>query len=366
MTAIIPRYALAEDARVFYNGKDEIRVRKGVWNYTEATLSLQGEAEPLKNAFIQIFEALNEGEAIDIEQIAEKHGLDTELKNSVLNVMAALKHQSYLKDAEEQSLGRIISCLFGNIYQATQPVAIRPLPALFFSDSPYSQKIAKQIADDMDYSIEIMDEKAFNDLCMADLTTKTDAIETLKESECLKIVSPYSAIIGVLEKPSVSFLRNLNRLLIEAEKPLVLGMIDGPFVTFLTINPPQTGCFECYENRIMARMENLAVYNSFVKSTKTALSEVKSSFTNPLLHALTSIAIAESFLISTIAFAKSSGRVVNVYLPVGEIQIQDLLRVPYCPACGHAAKLEMSEIFTSSKVIVNKLLNTINLEDSRT
>ncbi len=362
MPAKKPSLALSQDARIFYNGRDEIRIRKGIWNYSEATLNLADEKEAVRKAFIQMFKDLSEGKTIDIESLPGRFGLDNEEKGSVFQVLDALKYQLYLRNSPEQQVGKIISDMFGGVYQPSTPIPMKPLPALVFTDSPYAQKIAVQIAADMNYSVDIMDEKTFNRLCVADFTSKTDAIETVKEAEHMgRLIAPYSVIIGILEKPSITFLRNLNRLLVDAEKPLILSMIDGPFITFLTINPPQTGCFECYENRLMARMENLAVYHNFADSTRTALGDLKDSFVNPLLHALTGIAIAEGFLHSTIGFSKSSGRVVNVYLPVGEIQVQDLMRVPFCPACGYAARSEISEFFTSSKIIVNKLLDGINL-----
>ncbi len=366
MSTAKPSFALSQDARIFYNGVDEIRIRKGIWNYTEATLSLSDEKEAVRKAFIQIFKELSEGKTIDMESLPDRFGLDKEQKNSVFQVMEALRHQLYLRSAQDLQVGKIISDMFGGVYQPSgaAPIPMKPRPALVFTDSPYAKKIAAQIAADMNYSVDIMDEKTFKGLCAADFTTKTDAIETIKETESMgRLIAPYSVVIGIMEKPSISFLRNLNRLLVMAEKPLILSLIDGPFITFLTINPPQTGCFECYENRLMARMENLAVYHNFADSTRTSLSDLKDAFVNPLLHALTGIAIAEGFLQSTIGFSKSSGRVVNVYLPVGEIQIQDLMRVPFCPACGFAARSEISELFTSSKMIVNKLLDSVNLVD---
>lgn len=366
MAATKINYALSQDARIFYNGRDEIRIRKGIWNYTEATLNLSGQDEVVKQTFIQIFNDLNEEKIIDLEPISSKFSLNNEQKDQVSNVLQTLRYQFYLKSTEEQHMERIISLMFGGIYQPSEYVPMKPTRALVFTDSLYSQKIAKQIAADMNYPIDILDEKTFNDLKTADFTTKTDFLETIKGIDRMeKAIAPYSVVIGCLEKPSISFLRNLNRLLVKVNKPLVLSMIDGPFLTFLTINPPQTGCFECYENRLMARMESLAVYHNFANSTRTALNEVKSSFTNPILHVLTGIALAEGFLLSTINVAKSSGRVVNVYLPVMEIQVQDLLRVPYCPACGFVAKSEMTELFTSSKMIVNKLLDSINLIDDK-
>jgi len=357
-------YTLSQDARIFYNGQDEIRIRKGIWNYVEATLTLAGQRDEVKQIFIQIFYELNEGKVVDLESTSDRFSLNAEQRNQIFQVMETLKQQFYLKGTEEQYAERVIASMFGGVYQSNEFILMKPDPALVITDSIYSQKIAKQIANEMNYAIEIMDEKTFNELSIIDLTTKTDAFETIKKIEQMeKVIAPYSVVIGCLEKPSIAFLRNLNRVLIKAEKPFVLSMIDGPFFTFLTINPPQTGCFECYENRLMARMENLAVYQNFVKSTETALDGVKSSFINPLLHVLIGIVLAEGYMISTINCAKSVGRVVNVYLPVVEIQVQDLLRAPYCPACGFVAKSEVTELFTSSKMIVNKLLDSINLKD---
>jgi thiazole/oxazole-forming peptide maturase SagC family component len=359
-------YALSQDARIFYNGREEIRIRKGIWNYTEATLNLAEQDERLKGAIIKLFEDLNNGITIGSGSVDDLSSLSNEQKEKILEIMEALKHQSYLITAEEAQVQKTISLLFGGLYQQTESAPFQPSPALIITDSPNSQRIARQIALDMKYPVDFLDEKTLSELSIADLTTNTDAIETIRNLERFgKILEPFSIIIGCFERPSISMLRNLNRLVVKAERSLVLSMIDGPFITFMTLHPPQTACFECYENRLMARMENLAVYQNFVSSTRTTSKEIQASVLNPLLYALIGIALTEGFLLSTISSAKSTGRVINVYLPIGEIQVQDLLRVPYCPACGFTAKSEMKELFTSSRMIVNKLLDTIEPIDAR-
>jgi hypothetical protein len=57
-----------------------------------------------------------------------------------------------------------------------------------------------------------------------------------------------------------------------------------------------------------------------------------------------------------------TGRVVNVYLPLLEVQVQDLLRVPYCPACGYVARGQMNEMYTSTKRLVSDMLGRIAIE----
>ena len=44
-----------------------------------------------------------------------------------------------------------------------------------------------------------------------------------------------------------------------------------------------------------------------------------------------------------------------------ELQVEDILRVPYCPACGTIAKAQIDEMYTSSKKLVDTILEKIEL-----
>ena len=159
----------------------------------------------------------------------------------------------------------------------------------------------------------------------------------------------------------MSFLRNLNRLLIRLEKPLILGLIDGPFITALSTLATDTGCFECFEQRMLARLEDTAIYQQFVDAT-AGVTAASGAWTAPQLHALISAVISEGYLYATVGMMRLAGRVVNIYLPLLEIQVQDLLRVPYCPACGYVARAQMNEMYTSTKRLVDDMLHRITVE----
>src|SRR5947209_1204817 len=149
-------------------------------------------------------------------------------------------------------------------------------------------------------------------------------------------------------------LRNLNRLLIRAEKPLILGMVDGPFLVVFSALANETGCFECFEQRMLARLEDTAVYHDFIRAR--AQGEGNDIWRAPQMHTLVSAVLSEAYLYTTLGLMRLAGRLINVYLPLLEIQIQDLLRVPYCPACGHIAQAKMDELYTSTRRIVNDLV----------
>src|SRR5262249_36970021 len=135
-------------------------------------------------------------------------------------------------------------------------------PVLFFADSNYAKNAAATIAGQIELPMDMLDDNVLSTLIKIDLTTKTEALELTRQIENLqRYFAPYSCVIGCLGSPNISMLRNLNRVLIKVEKPLILGLIDGPFATVLSLVPQQSGCFECYEQRLMARLQDTLVYH---------------------------------------------------------------------------------------------------------
>jgi hypothetical protein len=66
---------------------------------------------------------------------------------------------------------------------------------------------------------------------------------------------------------------------------------------------------------------------------------------------------------SSLGMTRLSGRMISVYQPLLEIQVQDLLRVPHCPACGFISKAQVDEMYTSSKRILTDMMGKIEVED---
>ncbi|MFC1670413.1 hypothetical protein ACFL20_08465 [Spirochaetota bacterium] len=355
---------LADDVRIFSTASGEYRIRKGIWNYEEANLNLQAESENSQKVMTNILNLLNEGKSVSIDIITMDMDLDDEEKENIINILFTLRSLSYLQEEEDDKLNLLIKAIIGgeassmflNDFEEAKPV-------LFFGDTKHTQDYAKKLGEDINLPITIMGEKEYNDLSTIDLTNKYEAIEIEKQlGKYEKYFNPYSCIIGSMERPRISFLRNLNRIMIKLSKTLCLGIMDGPFSSTLTIKPPETGCFECFETRLLARMEDMAIYRKFVSSTNNSSSLKEKTLLSPLMNQITSSVIFEGFLVATINKAKFAGRVLNTYIPMMEIQIQDLLRVPFCPACGYIAESKMTELYTSSKGIVDNMVNKIKLK----
>lgn len=356
-------YALREGVRVFRTG-EELRFRKGVWSYNEAAVRLAGQSEGAVSFFGAVYEALARGNQADAEAIALSVKASNEETAAYYEVLDELRRQMFLYDARERDVARAISALLGGGLAGMEEYASSSVrPVLFFTDSNYAREAAKRLAGEINLPLDVMDMDVARELALADLTTRTDAVGHAETMASLgRVFHNYSCVIGCVATPNLSMLRNLNRLLVEAEKPLILGLIDGPFMSLLATLATQSGCFECYEQRMLARLEDMTVYHQFVEATADGGAAGAAGFAPPL-HLLTSAVISEGYLYATLSMLRLAGRIVNIYLPLLEIQVQDLLRVPYCPACGFISKAQMNEMYTSSKRLVSEMLSRVEVED---
>ena len=277
-------------------------------------------------------------------------GTSEEELASYCDLLENLRSQKFLRDAGQRDVSRTLAALFGGNVGGFEDRIATARPVLFFSDSAYTRDAARTLSQEISLPLDILDDETMQALATADLTTRTDAIGHIEtESKFNKIrQSYYSCVLGCVAAPNLSLLRNLNRILVRNEKPLILGLMDGPFVTLLSTLPTETGCFECFEQRMLARLEDTLVYHQFVESTSGAAAPPE-RWLSPGMHMLTAAVISEGFIYSSIGMQRLAGRIINVYLPLLEIQVQDLLRVPYCPACGFVATAAMNELYTSTK-----------------
>jgi thiazole/oxazole-forming peptide maturase SagC family component len=240
-------------------------------------------------------------------------------------------------------------------------------PIVLLTDSAYGRQCARQLANDLGLPLEIVSEDVQKSLRSIDLTSRLDAVA---QGRLIERFKPYfaqcAAVLGSFVDPDIPLLRNLNRLLVELEKPLVLGLIDGPFLTVISTKPPQTGCFECFEHRILARLEDSQAYEAYVSAQRGAEGSGDATSHSDALtaHLLTTAVLAEGVLYATLGMSRLAGRCASIYRPLLEVQMQDLLRVPYCPACGNISRLKMRELYVSSRAIVKHLLSGVELDKS--
>ena len=357
------RYVLAQGVRVFQGGAGEVRFRRGVWNFTEAALNMSGQPPEIATFFARAAEALILNGDVSLAEIARDTGTPPARLDTYAAVLDDLVQSQFLARPEADEGAEIIRALFGGTASSYAEATGTARPVAFFADTPYAAAAARSIGAEANLPMDVIGQDVLDDLAAADLTTRNEAIGHSQDLRRLrKQFDGYSAVMGCLAEPNMTLLRNLNRVLVAAEKPLILGLVDGPFVTVLSTFARETGCLECYEQRIMARLDDTVAYRDFVRATVNAKANATGGGAMaPSMHLLTSAVLAEGILYSNIGMLRLAGRALSVYLPLLEIQAQDILRVPYCPACGHISCGQMDEIYRSSNRLVADMLSGLSI-----
>ncbi len=358
------RYELMENVIVYFNGDNEIRFRKGIWNYEEANLNTAPLPDKIKEAVIRIVELFDKGEVVDLKEIHAEFRLVGEEFGLVRQLMDSLEEQKYIEKADADFVKKFVKQLIGGTvseFIAQEKVYVRPV--LFVTDNDRIKEYAQMTGQDLGMSLTMMTKSEMEEIENADLLDRMDALDTVEAlNELKRGIFAYSCVVVSLERPRLQFLRKLNRILLEESIPMVISIVDGPFLTVTSMKGQETACFECFENRVIARNEELECYKEFYKATGGKACRTNKSFITPILQSITSLAIFEAYLLASVNKCKLAGRVLNIYLPLIEIQIQDLYRIPYCPACGHIAKAKYNEMYTTSKEVVNQLVEAVMLE----
>lgn len=359
------KYVLLENVTIYYNGDDEMRFRKGIWNFEEANLCISSLQENVKSAVLHIADILDDGGVVDLQDIHKEFQLVGEEFGLIRQLMDSLEEQKYVEIENADFTKMFVKQLIGGTvseFLAQDKIHVKPI--LFISDSDRIKEYANMLGQDLGISFTYMTDSEFKAIEESNVLDRLDAIDTVEAiNELKRGIFAYSCVVVSLERPRLQFLRKLNRVLLEESIPMVISILDGPFLTITAIKGNETACYECFENRIIARNEELSGYEKFYKvAGHSKINKTNKSFVTPILQSITSLAIFEAYLLATVNKCKLAGRVLNIYLPLIEIQVQDLHRIPYCPACGHVAKAKYDEMYTTSRAIVNKLVNSVILE----
>lgn len=355
-------YCINDSLRIFDNGENEIRFKLGLWNYNEAVLNLSKEDDEFKEALRKVINKLRLGEKIN-KDFLEDLKISKDNKTNLINMLDGLVSAGMITTEKERALSNeITTALLGDyrylLKDGLENKKNRKL--LFVTDNSFSKKMAKILIDEMELNIDIIDEDLYSKIREKDLTSNINALEILTDIENLKSeIKEYEGIVICFKRPELMTIRNINKLATEKEIPVICSFIDGPFITALSTNYPKTGCLECFGERTLSRLEDHVSYHNFENFKFSKETKDINKGIIPILNIITNLVMAEAFLLSNYGTCKFENRVLNIYVPTLEIQVQDLLRVPYCPTCGNVARAKFQELNVSSRTVVDNILDNL-------
>jgi thiazole/oxazole-forming peptide maturase SagC family component len=350
-----PALRLAATARLIGDATGQLRIRTGVWNFEEAVVDLSAESE----AVGRTVRAALAVAATDVGVVLADH-LDPELlpveRANVERLLVDLTQAGLLVPAVQRSsqdavtaalLGRLVSPYPGG-ERVEREIAL-------ITDCAAVTAHAQYLAEGLRVRLRPVAPETYRQLIAADLTSRVDGYATeLSTVQLRGAFADADVVVSCLQRPGIPMLRNLNRVLEGLDRPWINAFIDGPFVTVMGLKSPHTGCFECFEQRALARLEDHVVYHEFARQnpTVTAAGDIDA----PMMHWLTVLALNEGYLHAAVGTSRIGGRVMSIHLPTMEIQTQDLLRMPNCPACGRVSRQRIREINFNSRAVVDRVV----------
>ena len=114
----------------------------------------------------------------------------------------------------------------------------------------------------------------------------------------------------------------------------------------------QTGCWNCFENRMMTNVRDMVLYNRFKDIKPIAC---KTDVFNLHLTQLLHFGLEEVFSWNLLNMTKFMGRAYFVYLPTFEFHLQNVDRLSSCETCGYLSINDNSEDNISLQRIISEL-----------
>lgn len=344
------RVVLATSVRLLAVEPGVIRLRWGIWNFTEVNVDLRAESPAVLAAMTALFDTLAAGKPAD-GTFPDAPGLTPVERANLQLAVTELRQAGFLAyDLPTARGADMARALLGNLdlYGAAESAGAT---VGFASDSPSAAAYVAGQAEALGLPLEPLPADFLDALRGADLTSGTGGLAAADALKRLSAaVEHCDSLVVHLGQASILALRGLNRLACHLEKPVVVGLVDGPFATVVGADSPRTGCLECFEQRSLARLEDHIGYHAMVAATAPGGTGRASGVESLVCAHL----VNEAVLLRSLGTSRFLGRALSIYLPTYEIQAQDVLRIGTCPACGHVARDVVREINFNSRVIVDR------------
>ncbi|EGJ27169.1 streptolysin associated protein SagC [Streptococcus porcinus] len=350
------KYQLNSNVRIV-QFQDTFCFRKGIWDFNEAVLDIAQEPQELQGAYREIVSQFIKGVAVDTDHYESQ--LDPEQFAKLTEVMTALYYNDVIMHEDDYALEENVMKVFmGNYhFMAQTGHTIDTSPVLFISDSTYVNESALLLASQLQLNLQT----ASDDLKMliqeTDVCSRLDALAHHRHMKCLsEALEGYQSIVVCQERLNIMMLRHLNEISVSLGKQLVLGFVDGPFLHVCTLNPPHSADFDSLERRVLARLQDHALYQHFANQVLPATQTVSQAYL-PLLNVLMNLVVSEAFIIAHTGSSKFEGRLLSIYIPTLEIQVQDILKMSNSQSQGALAKLKYEDQQISTREMIKALLN---------
>jgi bacteriocin biosynthesis cyclodehydratase domain-containing protein len=338
------RLRLKRQYSIVAHSDDVVELRHGTWNPVSFTLRDDSCAGALRGVLGRLDGTLSTGD------IAAAEGVSRSEVDTLVDQLMAL---DLLEDGPKHALDYYLDHAVPNLlpYPGARPEGSRGVVTLGAGG------VAVEVARILGTSIvdgDVADGNHRRDLLSQDGTGwLNDGLAFEERAERFadwrdRFVVFASATVDPVE------LRAFNRVALHHRIPWLHAAIDGPFLLVgPTFVPGRSACYECLETRVLMNLREASSYQSY----KHALADGRvASATTPLAGVLESLLAsltafeALNFLLTDASF--TVGKALALYLPTFEFTLNEVLRLPGCPACGSAPERDDRELYFDIRTLL--------------
>ncbi|WAA09139.1 hypothetical protein [Fervidibacillus albus] len=170
-----------------------------------------------------------------------------------------------------------------------------------------------------------------------DIKNIQSSTEFVKEKELLnKFINcfkSYDYIYYLASLNSLYKIRAINKLMLMVQKPFFLGLADNENIFITGINPKITGCFECFEKKILAKLDFREIH----------VPNEQGSISHSELFLMASILQKNIEQTEVNGMSQLMGNVLYFYLPNFEYSFDFNRRTILCNTCAGLNQIHFEE-----------------------
>jgi thiazole/oxazole-forming peptide maturase SagC family component len=333
-------YCFGFDVRCIIT-EENIIFRKGVWNTTDGMIPVSMFND--KESFINLIKKLSTGLLVNDTDIGNLDKADRKHFTAMVDNGFAINCSSNYTD-------RIVTIFTGQDYN----IDIQSNNFQLITDNNYVIEQLDSLQETIGYSYSRMPLEMIGELKDINLLEKVNSLEYENKIKQYSMKITDDPMLIILAKPDIPLLRNINRLAVK-QQPLFIGIVDAPFMIFLSVMPKITACWDCFEQRMMATIKDHVLYNKYVSIPHNSLlNPVYNLHITNLLH----MGLQEVITWNAFQMSKMMGRVFFLYLPTLEFHFHDIHRISSCPTCGYLSREENISHNLALNTLITDYLNS--------
>jgi len=145
--------------------------------------------------------------------------------------------------------------------------------------------------------------------------------------------------------------KDLNLCFLYHKSPWLYAVVDGPFVLVGPLFVPgDTSCFECFETRIAMSLRDNKGYVDYKQAIAGLPARSETTQILKLLYRPLAAHVAvETFNFTVSGRSTLIDKMLSIHLPSMEFSYHEVLRLPYCSACGAKPDRDASELYFSMR-----------------